>query len=181
MRDRHVGEARRLGQSLGEISGRWMDLGTGGGIPGLVLACLHPQAEWVLVDATQKKASEVQRFAVELDVACRVVTGRAEDLAWQPELREGFNGVVARGVATLRVLVELARGFLVEGGRLIAVKGASAEQEMGAARGALDRTSMEVESVGWLSPETQLVTVRAVGGAPEGVPRRPGVPQRRPW
>lgn len=177
----HVGEARRLGRSLGRVHGRWMDLGTGGGLPGLVLAWLHPQAEWVLVDATQKKASEVRRFARELEVECRVVAGRAEDLAWQAGWREAFDAVVVRALGSLRVTVELARGFLVDGGRLLAVKGPTAPEEVDAARTALDRVAMEVESVTRLSDATRVVTVRAVGPAPEGVPRRSGVPQRRPW
>lgn len=177
----HVTEARRLGESLGGVHGRWMDLGTGGGIPGLVLAQLHPQAEWVLVDARRKKASEVQRFADELGVECRVVAGRAEDLAWQPGWRETFEGVVSRALASLRVTIELARGFLMDGGRLVAVKGRRAPEEVDAARAALERAAMEVESVERVSDETRVVVMRAVGRTPGGIPRRSGVPQRRPW
>lgn len=179
---RHVPEARALARWLGQPAGRWMDLGTGGGLPGLVLADEDPGAEWVLVDARRKKAREVQRFAEALGVRCRVVAGRAEDLAWEAQWRGVFTGVVARAVAPLGVLMELARGFLMPGGRLVAVKGRRAWEEVEAASAALEGLGMgmgRVESLG--VGETVVVEVLAVGGPPQGVPRRAGVPERRPW
>lgn len=179
---RHVAEARALAQWLGRPTGRWMDLGTGGGLPGLVLAFEHPDAEWVLVDAREKKAREAERFAEALGVSCRVVAGRGEELAWEPGYRGRFAGVVARAVAPLRVLVELARGFLMPEGRLVAVKGRGAGKEVEAASAALERLSMRVAGVEPLEfGETVVVDARAVGEPPEGVPRRAGVPERRPW
>lgn len=159
-----------------------MDLGTGGGLPGLVLAREHPTARWLLVEARQKKAAEVRRFAEELGVDCEVEVGRCEDLAWQAEHRESFDGVVARAVAPLRVLVELARGFLVSGGRLVAVKGRGAWGEVEAASSALERTGMRVARIEPLGTgETTVVEAVATDAAPADVPRRAGVPQRRPW
>lgn len=178
--ERHVAEARCIGEQLGRVRGRWMDLGTGGGLPGLVLAHVHPCAQWVLLDASHKKAREAERFAVELGVVCEVKIARAEELAWEGGWREALDGVIARAVAPLRVLVELARGFLGQGGRLVAVKGGEAEGEVEEAEQALRRTRMDVEAVTRLG-ETRLVTLIARGPAPEGVPRRTGVPQRRPW
>lgn len=178
---RHIPECRALGGWLGAPEGRWMDLGTGGGLPGLVLARDHPQAKWVLVEARRKKAREVERFADELGVDCEVVAERCEELAWEPEHREGFEGVVGRAVAPLRVLVELARGFLGPGGRLVAVKGQGAAEEVRAAAGALESTRMRVERVEPLGVgETRVVEVRASGAAPANVPRRAGIPARRP-
>lgn len=179
---RHVAEARGLARWLGRPRGRWMDLGTGGGLPGLVLAVEHPDAEWVLVDAREKKAREVERFARELGVSCRVRAGRGEQLAWEPDHRGRFAGVVARAVAPLRVLVELARGFLMPEGRLVAVKGRGAWEEVEAASRALEKLSMRVTGVEPLGfGEAVVVDARAVGEPPEGVPRRAGVPERRPW
>lgn len=179
---RHVPEARALARWLGQPTGRWMDLGTGGGLPGLVLADEGPGAEWVLVDARRKKAAEVERFAEVLGVRCRVVAGRAEELAWQPEWRGVFAGVVARAVAPLSVLMELARGFLMPGGRLVAVKGRRAWEEVEAAEGALEPLGLSMGRVEPLDAgETMVVEVYAVGAPPQGVPRRAGVPERRPW
>lgn len=179
---RHLPESRELGRWLGDVGGRWMDLGTGGGLPGLVLAREHRRARWVLVEARQKKALEVRRFAEELGVDCDVETGRCEDLAWEADHRESFDGVVARAVAPLRVLVELARGFLVPGGRLVAVKGKGAWGEVEAASSALERTRLRVDRIEALGMgETVVVEAVATGSAPRDVPRRAGVPQRRPW
>jgi 16S rRNA (guanine527-N7)-methyltransferase len=176
----HLGDAQRLGEILGPFGGRWMDLGTGGGLPGLVLARMWEEAEWVLVDAKRKKAREVERFAGELGVDCRVVVGRAEDLAREQGWREGFDGVVTRAVAPLRIVVELARGFLAHEGRLIAVKGSRAEEEIEVAGHALERTGMELVTVTELGGQSRGVVLRAAGPVPEGIPRRAGVPQKRP-
>jgi 16S rRNA (guanine527-N7)-methyltransferase len=178
----HVAEARQLAEWLAGAEGSWMDLGTGGGLPGLVLASELREAEWTLVDSTGKKVEEVRRFAAELGVECWVVAARAEELAWDPAYRERFRGVVARAVAPLRTLAELGRGFLGPGGRLVAVKGRRAEAELEEAVTALERPSLRpgrIERLG--GGETRVVELVAVGGAPEGVPRRTGVPQRRPW
>lgn len=179
---RHLPESRELAHWLGRVRGRWMDLGTGGGLPGLVLASEHANATWVLLEARRKKAAEVRRFAEELGVDCDVEVGRSEELAWEAAHREAFEGVVARAVAPLRVLVELARGFLVPEGRLVAVKGQGAWGEVHAAAAALERTRMRVGRIEPLGMgETVVVEAVAKGRAPEGVPRRAGVPQRRPW
>lgn len=179
---RHLPESRELGRWLGGLEGRWMDLGTGGGLPGLVLAREHRGVRWVLVEARDKKAREVRRFAEELGIDCDVEAGRCEELARHREHREGYEGVVARAVAPLRVLVELARGFLVPGGRLVAVKGKGAWAEVEAASVALERTRMKVQRVEPLGMgETLVVEVVATGAVPADVPRRAGVPQRRPW
>lgn len=179
---RHMAEAEHLGARLGAVEGRWLDLGTGGGLPGLVLAHRLRRAEWVLLDATQKKIDEVRRFAGILDVSCETVAGRAEDLAWNPGWRGGFDGVVARAVAPLRSLTELARGFLDDGGWLAAVKGDRWREEVAAAQTALDRTAMTVTGVDPLGEGGSVVVwVRAHGSVPDGIPRRAGVPVRRPW
>lgn len=179
---RHLPESRELAGWLGPLGGRWMDLGTGGGLPGLVLAREHSAVSWVLVEAREKKGREVRRFAEELGVECDVKVGRCEDLAWEGDHRESFDGVVARAVAPLRVLVELARGFLVPGGRLVAVKGKGAWEEVDAASSALERTRMRAERIESLGmDETIVVEAVAMGSAPGDVPRRAGVPQRRPW
>lgn len=181
----HVPECAGVAALLPVATGaRWLDLGTGGGLPGLVCAWHWPQAQWVLLDSTAKKVAEVERFARELDLNnVLVVQGRAETVAWDPTHREGYAGVVARGVGSLPVLAELARGFVGDGGYLVAVKGAGWAAEVAAAHSARQR-------LGWGEPEglcvtsaprpAWLVTMRAHGPPPEGFPRRPGVPQRRP-
>jgi len=75
---------------------------------------------------------------------------------------------------------KLARGFLAHEGRLIAVKGSRAEEEIEVAGHALERSGMEVVTVTELGGQSRGVVLRAAGPVPEGIPRRAGVPQKRP-
>jgi 16S rRNA (guanine527-N7)-methyltransferase len=161
-----------------------MDLGTGGGLPGLVLAWHHRTTAWTLVDATAKKVAAVQQFAVTLELDnVEVVHARAEGLAWAPEHRGCYDGIVARAVAPLPTLLELARGFLAPGGRLVAVKGPAWSEELTQARAALRLLAYDEPTAERLSGEereTWLVTMAAQGPPPAGFPRRDGTPQHDP-
>jgi 16S rRNA (guanine527-N7)-methyltransferase len=188
VRERHIAESVAIARALESKWAphqRWVDVGTGGGLPGLVLAMTDPTVDWLLVEAVHKKADAVRGFAAVLGLSTvEVVAERAEILAHTPGYRGGSQGVVARAVAPLRVLVELARGFVAEHGWLAAVKGSAWEAELGAARTAMDRCAWgdpQVERLPSAPRPTWLVTMRAVGDPPAGVPRRPGVPQRRPF
>lgn len=163
---------------------RWLDLGTGGGLPGLVCAVVHPRTQFVLMDATRKKVDAVAAFARELDLPnVAVVLGRAEALAHDARWRERFDGVVARAVARLPVLAELARGFLRPGGTLAAVKGPAADAEIDDAAFALQQLrysepTVVRQDVGGRA--LVLVLLHAVGGAPRAFPRPVGVPRAAP-
>jgi 16S rRNA (guanine527-N7)-methyltransferase len=181
--DRHILEAAALADRLSP-AGRWMDLGTGGGLPGLVLAWRHPTVTWVLVDATAKKIAEVDRFAAALELQnVRALVGRAESLAHQPAHRGTYDGVVARAVAPLATLVELARGFLRPEGLLVAVKGPAWRDELEAAQAALRRLAVQHVSTERLpnaARESWVVTMQAAGPPPAGFPRRDGLPKHDP-
>jgi 16S rRNA (guanine527-N7)-methyltransferase len=180
---RHIVECDAVAARL-MPAGRWMDLGTGGGLPGLVLAYRHHEVEWVLVDATAKKVAAVREFAeiLELDNVT-VVQGRAESLAQAPEHRGRYQGVVARAVAQLPVLLELSRGFLAPEGRLVAMKGPNWEAEMERAEVALRvlrYRDVHSEDLGVPDRSSWLVTMRADGPPPPGYPRRDGIPKQQP-
>lgn len=181
--ERHIVECAALADAL-VPEGRWLDLGTGGGLPGLVLAIRHPAVSWTLVDATAKKVDAVRAFATELGLAnVDVVQGRAESLAHEAAYRGVFDGVVTRAVAPLRTLVELCRGFVGKSGRIIAVKGPNWRAELDAARPAMATLGLSVASahrLGAPARETWVVTMRADGAPPAGYPRRDGVPKADP-
>lgn len=181
--ERHVLESAAVADVLSP-SGRWMDLGTGAGLPGLVLAWRHPQVGWTLVDATAKKVAAVRAFAAELELPnVDALQARAETLAWDVDHRAAYDGVVARAVAPLPTLVELARGFLRPNGTLVAIKGPGWREELQIAESALRSLrfshvhSTRVESD---ARETWLVTMRAEGRPPAGYPRREGLPKSDP-
>lgn len=107
------------------------DVGTGAGFPGLVLAIVQPDTEFVLVDGTRKKLTFVQQIIDDLQLRhCRVVHGRAEELARRSEYREEFSVVVSRAVAALPLLLELCLPLTEVHGTFIAWKGPNVTEEM---------------------------------------------------
>lgn len=170
VREVHVDESMSIGRSLRVIAAsRWMDLGTGGGLPGLVLAKAFPAARWVLVDARRKKTDLVRSFAATLELDnVDVVHGRAEDLARAPDMAGSFDGVVSRAVGSLIVTAVLARPF-VTNGEIVAIRGPLAWDEVAAAAGVWDQIDLEVRDVshvaGTMRP-TWVVHLTARGPVP---------------
>ena len=117
---------------------RLLDLGSGGGFPGLPLALVTP-AEALLVDSVGKKARFLEAVVVSLGLGgiVRVAADRAETLAVDPVHRERWPVVTARAVAALPDLVELAWPLLQVGGRLVAWKRRPIDAEISAAERAL--------------------------------------------
>jgi 16S rRNA (guanine527-N7)-methyltransferase len=111
-----------------------LDMGSGGGLPGLPLKIVLPALNLTSVDAVAKKISfqkhVIRTFALTGAVARH---GRLEDLGREPALAGHFDLVVARAFASLPDCLRLARPFLLPGGRLIAMKGPEGEKEVLAA------------------------------------------------
>ena len=114
-----------------------------------------------------------------------IVTARAEDAGRQPAYRERFDLVLARAVAPLPVLLELALPFLRLGGRLAAPKGSRALPELAASRGALQTLGGSVLSTeplrapGSRYPQ-RLLLIEKTRPTPQRYPRKAGIPQKRP-
>ncbi len=110
---------------------RLLDVGSGAGLPGLVLAIALPDWEVVSLEATGKKTRFQRLVAKTLDLKnVFVVEGRAEEMAHHPEYREQFDVVTARAVAALPLLTELCVPFLRPGGHFLAWKGFRIEEEL---------------------------------------------------
>jgi 16S rRNA (guanine527-N7)-methyltransferase len=137
LRSRHVPEAVALAGMLPAGPGRLLDVGSGGGFPGLVIAIVRPDLEVNLLEATRKKVDFLREAGEQLGVSACVHHGRAEDLAKDPELAGRFALVTARAVAALPDLVPLTVPFLSPGGILYAVKGQRWREELDAASSAL--------------------------------------------
>lgn len=162
--------------------GEGLDLGTGGGFPGLPLAIASSRA-FVLLDSVQKKAAVLEEFVRETGVPVRVFAGRSEELARRRP--RSFSLVVARAVSSLPSLVELASPLLCEGGHLVALKGRPTEDEVVAGREAGALVGMELatarEAPLPAGEEVRVIFVFEKRGEPSiPLPRREGLAQRKP-
>jgi len=160
---------------------RIVDLGSGAGLPGLVLAIARPEAEVVLVESVGKKCAWLERTVSDLGLEnVRVACARAEELDEAP-----FDVVTARALASLSVLCEYAAPLLREGGALVAWKGAVDAQEDADGLHAAQVLGLERDEVRAVEPypasqRRTLHVFRKVSPTPEGFPRRPGMAAKRP-
>ena len=166
-------------------SDRCLDLGSGGGVPGLVLALARPDQRWVLVDSVRKKADVLRDFVAALGIAnVEVVAERAEIIGRDPAHRERHDVVTARACAALPVLAEYALPLLALGGTLVAWKGPIADDELDAGRAAAAACGGRVPSVhrsGFaVLGDHRFVVIEKDRPTLERYPRRAGEPGRRP-
>jgi 16S rRNA (guanine527-N7)-methyltransferase len=165
--------------------GRALDLGSGGGVPGIVLALARPDISWTLVDSVRKKADAMREFVAALGLRnVAVIAERAETLGRDLAQRERFDLVAARACASLPVLVEYALPLIRVGGALVAWKGSVPADERRAGRAAAEQLgggeaevrSSGIEALG----DHCFVVVAKLRPTPDRFPRRPGEPARRP-
>jgi 16S rRNA (guanine527-N7)-methyltransferase len=166
----------------------FLDLGSGGGFPGIPLAAAVASSEALLIDSVGKKARflGVAAEAVGLGGRVRVGSVRAEALAADPRHRGLWPAITARAVAPLAELVELAFPLLAPGGVLIAWKRGDLDAELAAARRAIDGLhggSIEVRPIALaaLTGHCLVVVRRGRQAVPVAYPRETAVRRRRPW
>jgi 16S rRNA (guanine527-N7)-methyltransferase len=144
-------EARHFPESLSfarllPSAATLLDVGSGGGLPGVVIAIARPDIAVHLLEATKKKADFLVEVSEHLGLGCEVHHGRAEELSGS-ELRGRFDVVTARAVAPLERLVPWCAPFLRPGGFLFAIKGERWAEELVAARPILASSGMVVSTV----------------------------------
>jgi len=166
-------------------SRRALDLGSGGGVPGIVLALARPGLDWTLVDSARRKADALRAFVTELALPnVTVVAERAELLGRDAAHRASYDLVTARACAALPALAEYALPLLRVGGSLIAWKGPISDDELRAGAGAAAQLGGEPPAVhpsGFAAlGDHRFVVVVKERPSPDRFPRRPGEPARRP-
>lgn len=125
--ERHLLNSAVLGELVPDGC-RVLDVGSGAGLPGIPLALARPDLAIVLLDSMARRVAWLQEIVAELDLAVTVCRGRAED----PLVREELGGrdvVTARAVAPLGRLAGWCLPLVAPGGRLLAIKGATADEE----------------------------------------------------
>jgi 16S rRNA (guanine527-N7)-methyltransferase len=165
-----------------------LDLGSGGGLPGLAIALSAPDLEVSLLEATGKKVEFLRHAVRELDIQnVRVLHGRAEIVAQEMVLQDRFEASTARALARLDVLLEYSAPFLSLGGSLLAMKGQVLKGELLQAERAAQTLNMErreVREIRFLQAPVQkerhLVVFTKQGETPNRFPRREGMAAKRP-
>lgn len=165
---------------------RVVDVGTGAGFPGVPLAILFPQKDFVLMDSLQKRLKVINNLCEEIGIRnIRTVHGRAEELAHRKEHREAYDVCVSRAVANLATLGELCLPFVKVGGTMAAYKGSEAEKEVSEAQGAMKTLGGQLSCVidtpvGFDAQNHKLVIIKKDKPTLSKYPRKPGTPAKDP-
>ncbi|HHV52401.1 MAG TPA: 16S rRNA (guanine(527)-N(7))-methyltransferase RsmG [Synergistaceae bacterium] len=164
-------------------SGRVVDVGSGGGLPGMVWAICKPDITVSLVEATRRKCEAVERMIKGLELEnVRVIWARAEEEA--SLRREFYDVAAARAVAEAGVLVEYLSPLVKVGGTLLAFKGRHARSELDPLAGRWRELGLgepKLERYEIRGKERYVVLWEKVGLCPDKYPRRPGMAEKRPW
>lgn len=179
--DGHIEHAKGFLQAVGaELPRRVIDLGSGAGLPGLVLAMAWPRIPVVLLDSSERRTLFLARAADELGISSHVVVARAraEEAGRDPDWRARADLVVARSFGPPAVTAECAAPLLEVGGRLIVSEppeeGGSRWPEGGLAALGLRPTGRFEQAF------CRFQVLRQESLCPEDFPRRVGVPEKRP-
>jgi 16S rRNA (guanine527-N7)-methyltransferase len=173
-------------EEMGPLADAAIDIGSGAGFPGLPIKIVRPALTLTLLEAHGRRADFLQRLVLRLGLkGVTIINTRAEEAGRDASHREAYGLALARAVAPLPVLIELALPFLRIGGLLATPKGSGARREAQDAVAALRACGGLLESLRPLDvPDAEtaptLVVMRKTSSTPERFPRRPGIPAKRP-
>ena len=179
----HIEDSLSCLEEFSHQEGNFLDIGTGGGFPGVPLAIATGRTG-VLIDSVQKKAKAVQEMIDKLDLGDQIkVRGlRSEDLA--REVGERFTTVIARAVSSLPVVMELATPLLLPEGELIALRGKEEEQTPEQLEEVAEKLGLELVSKRhiYISEvyERNIYVYRKTRPTRIKLPRRNGIAQKKP-
>lgn len=180
--DHALGFVGLVEAELGRAPQSVIDLGTGGGVPGLVLACCWPDARVVLMDGSEKRITFLSEAIQQVAGAehAQVELGRAEELGHRPDLRELFEVVTSRSFGSPAVTAECGSSFAMLGGiMVISEPPESAETERWPADG-LEKVGLVPAGQFRAADRFGYQVIRKQVALDERYPRRVGVPAKRP-
>lgn len=169
-------------------TGSMIDVGTGGGLPGVPLAISCPTLRVTLLESTEKKVRFLNYVRENLGLQnLELIQGRVEDKGKKADCRETFGFAVARALAELPVVVEYCAPLVQVGGQILAMKGQLPEAELSRGVVAARELGVEVREVREVQyraelpqKERRLVVFDKIHATPEKFPRRVGLAKKRP-
>jgi 16S rRNA (guanine527-N7)-methyltransferase len=183
----HVEHALGFSAGVDRTPGRFLDLGSGGGVPGLVLASRWEDAEAVLLDARRRRCDFLMEAVRQLGMAGRVGVecARAEEAGRRDGMRAAFDVVVARGFGPPAVTAECGGPFLRVGGVLVVSEPPLDRAGDGDGADTARWPPDELARLGLAAGPAWAVgyryqALRQVEPCPGRFPRRPGMPAKRP-
>ncbi len=151
---------------------RLIDVGCGAGFPGVPLKIACPEMELTLLDSLGKRMQWLESVLPALGVAAQCLTARAEEAV--QTRRESYDVATARAVARLNILLELTAPYVKVGGKVLAMKGAAAPEELAEAKNAISKLGLELEQVSEFPVDGtahRVIVLKKVAPTPAKYPR----------
>ncbi len=150
-----------------------IDVGCGGGFPGVPLAIACPEAKITLLDSLGKRMKWLEEVLPTLGISAKCVTARAEEAV--ASFRETYDFATSRAVARLNILLELTAPYVKVGGTVLALKGAAAREELAECKNAIRQLGLKLEDVKEFpidGTNHAIILLRKVSPTPRQYPRR---------
>ena len=162
-----------------------LDVGTGAGFPGMVLAILNPEKNFILLDSLNKRVDFLKLTAEQLQLEnVTAVHGRAEVFGRNEEFRNQFDFVVSRAVAELPVLMEYCIPFVKKDGYFVSYKGKKQEEEVSQSSNAFKELTAEFDHLEQFElregEKIYLLYIKNCCETNEKYPRKEGKPKKKP-
>jgi len=183
--DKHIEDSLKIRDVLDLTREKLIDIGSGAGFPGMIIAMACPQAEITLVESDHKKSQFLKEVTREMELTnVEVICTRVEELGQDSRYRSNFSLCSSRAVASMNILLEYGLPLVSPGGRLLLWKGRNYQQEIDQAQNALAILGGLLEDVYRYTlmedRDRAIVIVRKEKPTPEKYPRRVGIPAKRP-
>ena len=163
-----------------------IDIGTGGGFPGIPMKIIKPEINIVLLDSLNKRIKFLNEVIRELQLDnIKAIHGRAEDFAQEVQYREKFDVAVSRAVANLTVLSEFCLPYVKVGGYFVAMKGPAVEEEIKCSKNAIRMLGGRIEHIEKVKIEGSdfnhnLVIISKIANTHKKYPRKAGMVTKNP-
>ena len=162
-----------------------IDIGTGGGFPGIPLKIMNKDSKITLIDSVNKKLNVIRDITKDMDLgSLEIIHSRAEDLASKTEYREMYDMATTRAVSNFTTILEYMLPFVKVGGIAVCMKGPNFKEELEEAKVAIDVLGGKFEKIESLNVgeelERNIIIIKKVKNTPKKFPRGQGKPLKEP-